>query len=284
MSISEWIIEYRSILSVLAAVITILGAFFGVVRNLQQLIRFFRTLTQVIRDGFEKLRSSKKLETFWQNFIEDSLVVVLPPEDIDDEIFGTQSWDYKGKDDFLEDLEYTFGKIDRTRIFADSLQQQDQNANIISVGGPIPNDVTAYLLDQPEIVYQFRQLDSGKISHEIAGRPYDDEEITFSPVYSKELGHVTQDYGIITFAENPYNHAYDIVSVCGGFGQGTYAGFHLLTDADVLDYFLEFDAEYFQVIYTVTIDGQGIPGQPYLVDHHPDSDVRKKTITQLYTG
>lgn len=280
--ISEWVIENREILSIAAAVITIFGGIVGIVKYLPQIIRFLRAVSRTIQEGVEKLRGGKKIESFWRDFLKSPLVVVIPPRDVDEEIFGTQSWDYAGKDDLFDELEDIFGRIDRDRTFADNLQQQQQNANIISVSGPIPNDVTAYLLNQPEVVYRFRELPSGKTGHEIVGESESNGKFVFTPEYSTQQENIERDYGIITFAENPYNRDYDIICVCGGFGQATYAGFQLLSDRESLSHIQENTEEYFQIIYTVNIDNQGTAGQPHLIDQHPDPEIQQRTLVQLY--
>jgi hypothetical protein len=282
MVIWEWVIENREILSIAAAFITISGGSVGIVKYLPQIIRFLRAASRIIQEGVEKIRRGKKIEVFWRDFLKGPLVVVIPPRDADEEIFGTQSWDYAGKDDLFDELEDIFGRIDRDRSFADNLQQQEHNANIISVGGPIPNDVTAYLLNQPEVVYRFREQSSGKIGHKIVGESELNGELVFTPEYSTQQENIERDYGIITFVENPYNRDYDIICVCGGFGQGTYAGFQLLSDQDALSYIQENTGEYFQIIYTVKIDNQGTAGQPYLIDQHPDPEIQQRTLVQLY--
>jgi len=92
---------------------------------------------------------------------------------------------------------------------------------------------------------------------------------------------VKRDFGIITKMKNPHNIHRDAITVCGVWGWGTKAGFELLTHEETLQYLTDEGGEYFQVIYTVTIDEQNRTTQPHLIDLHPDDQLRQKTIVSL---
>lgn len=289
----ELILNNRTILYVISSLVAILGT----IRYLPQLVRFLRVLGHVIVQGKNKLRLGREIELFWRDFVKQPLVVVIPPRDIDDEITGTQSFDYLGKDHLIDELTDVFGLIERRRVFADDINENEMSSNIISVAGPIPNMVTGLLLTQPEIAYRFRAKSSDgsgptgrneqeqgevRFGHEIVKARSDDAEILVEPVYSTKTETISRDYGIITFAKNPYDDSYDIVNVAGGFGHGTHAGFKLLTNSETLRYLRKHGEKYFQVIYTVKLDSEGNIGQPYLLDRHPDPDIRQETLVKLY--
>ncbi|PSP75683.1 hypothetical protein BRC81_14970 [Halobacteriales archaeon QS_1_68_20] len=283
--IHDVLLHYRTELGVVASIITILIA----LKYLKRIVGIGRVLRDGIRDLASKFRRGRYVQSFWEDFVEEGFIVVLPPRDVDDEISGTMSFDYLGKDEMMDELTGVFGPLDsyRERITSDDFDQNDHDLNVLAVAGPKPNHVTRELLyGQPEIVYRFERNESNDVDtpddirHKIVGER-DGEQLEFETEYTDE-GNITRDFGIITWAKSPYNDDKVIVNVAGGFGQGTYAGFQLLRDRDALRYLLKHGGEYFQVVYTVNIGEEGSILGPKLIDQSADDDLRQPTVIKLY--
>lgn len=243
-------------------------------------------LVQRVRLAVREKLARQVLKPFWGSFVRDGCTLVLPTKDHtrsdeQPEWMRTMFLDYFGVAHLLEELNTAFDTPDIAWSRSDAVSREQRARNLISVGGPQPNRVTATLLEQPEIVYRFPEAADAGTAGDYEGRivSTDGSERAFEP--EERDGDVERDVGIITKMENPYDKRADAIVVCGVWGWGTKAGFELLTQERTLDYLLAEGGDHFQAIYTVEIDEQDRTIQPHLLDLHPDESVRTDTIVSL---
>jgi hypothetical protein len=205
---------------------------------------------------------------FLRRFGREGGILVIPPGERGS-WRGTQTYAIQGVlelQDILCDLGYRL-----RRVRSDQISENLLKENIISIGGPIPNDITKELLNKSEINYKFNgnEIFSKKTS-----------KIEFSPLMDNES--IKRDYGIITKMKNPYNRKKECVIVCGCLGWGTQACLKVLTEKEDENVNFLNKYEYFQLICTCEIDGLNVGNYHFIVDLHPNDSIRRETIMKLY--
>jgi hypothetical protein len=201
--------------------------------------------------------------------VKDELVIVLPPAEVDPYIKGQQVFSYMGVMGLLDRLSNYTGKL--SRVKADKLAESDRRKDILSVTGPIPNILTRYLLQRPEIVYRFED-------HAIVSAK--DSSWKIEAIRDMN-GNVQRDYGIITRMKNPYAANRTILIASGCWGWGTQAALRVLAHPESLNYLNKSKLEYFQVICTCDVDLELIGLAPHLLDIHPDTSIKQQTLVEL---
>jgi hypothetical protein len=217
------------------------------------------------------LAQQGRQERFFETFAEDELLIVLPPHDVDRDVEATAIHQFFGVMDLHEALARQNYTVKRER--ADRLGADELRSPLISVGGPIPNKVSKFLFEQPEIIFRF----GGSGGHSIVSTRDPD----FNVEANRREKEVSRDYGILTRMKNPYNKDRDAIVAAGVFGWGTQAALRILTDSESLEH-LGGIGQHFQVICTCRVDEDGIGTDPQLLDLIQDPSLRLQTITQLY--
>lgn len=233
-------------------------------------------LEWIVPNGFLRLwhyyKFERHISNFFKNLKKDETVLIVPPSDVDPIIKGTQVFDFLG----IMELHEVFSEMEYKlkKVRADNISEEEKRHNLISVSGPIPNAVTKFLLERNEINYAF----GGSDGHSIISKT--NPTLKFDP-QKNDKGIITNDFGIITRMQNPYNPDKEAIIVCGSYGWGTQAALRILMDKDSLIYLNKF-GQYFQVICTCGVDEDSVGLKPYLVDLHPIESSRQKTIVDLY--
>lgn len=265
------------LLQIAASIVTLVGGAWAFVQLIPVVVSEIQDVRSFASRVYMNHRHKKLLKWFWTDYLNDEFIVVIPQKDIDELVEGTQYLDFLGKDVLLENLRSNFGPLEHKIRPVQKVVQDDYEHDIISIAGPIPNDVTAEILDSPEIVYKFREA-GDSYSHNIVGESPDGEVDLFPMLQGQD--NVQVDFGIITKTRDARNET-TLISVAGGFGWGTYAGCELLTDLETLQYIKEKEIEYFQAVYAVRVDEVGNIRTPHLLDQHPNDELRRETLVDL---
>jgi len=225
--------------------------------------------------GIIKLKhcyNDRHLRKFFKKLSREETIFVVPPVDVDPELKGTQVFDFLG----LMDLQNTFNKLGYKFKIArsDKISEDELRHNLISVGGPISNEVTKFLLEQGELIY------TGTYSTEPPKRfiySKEDPKLKFEPSRN-DKGLITRDYGLITRMRNPYNRSKDVIVACGCYGWGTQAAIRILKDVGSLSY-LNRAGQWFQVVCYCDIDENKVGTEPCLLDLLPN--IHQKNLEKL---
>lgn len=255
-----------AVLTISAAILTILE-YFKYLPEIVTIIKNPKSLLNIHR-GVVKTFYFKN---FWKPFLKgNDVVIVLSEGDIDDRR-DTSVKDNQGVTKLLNKLNENFrwlnfdGSVPANEFVAGTYNKH----NIISVAGPIPNRITNELLynnDCQEIRYKFDKLNTGKITNTIMSSQSDfrlSPDTYYDEQKDEEL--IDRDFGIITKAKSPYNQNQDIINVAGGFGEGTLAGFLILSDPEKLKKLKKEGGKYFQALYTVPVDENGHIMEPRFI-------------------
>lgn len=213
----------------------------------------------------------KPIRVFYGKLYEGSAVIILPPEDVDEERKGTQFHDWHGAVEIKDFLMNRGIKVEI--VNTEELSEEQKRKNIISVGGPIPNKISRKLLEEDGIVYSFGGSDKHAIVNFITKETEIDPKLV--------LGHdkVTQDFGIISRIQNPYNRRTDAIILAGILGWGTHSASKLIIDLKSLTY-INGKSHYFQVLCGCKLDEYERMMEPYLLDLSPYSE-GKDTIVKI---
>lgn len=271
------------VVSLLAAILTILAfGIKGVLITKREWAKLQRILQMALR---EKL-TENALRPLWGPLMRGGCTLVLPTKDparVEEqpEWVRTMFLDYLGAAHLMQELNIAFDTMNVSWVQSDNVSQPERSKNLISVGGPQPNQITATILRQPEVIYRFPESTDSDSPGNYIGKITSQKSSEKVFESKKEGENVVRDVGIITKIRNPYNRDEDAIAACGVWGWGVKAGFELLTDEDTLDYLIKEGGEYFQAIYTVDIDEHNQTTEPYLLDLHPDEQLREKTIVPI---
>jgi hypothetical protein len=208
---------------------------------------------------------------FFEAFIDEPLVFVLSPKDIDPVLHGTSIHTFMGTMELYESL--TKQGHRPSRETADHMGPSSKRQHLVVIGGPIPNKMTGYLLSQPELAYEF----GGEDGHSIVRRG--DSSFAITPVRNGDT--VLRDYGILTRMKNPYDRSKDAIIACGSFGWGTQAALRVLSDGESLER-LALAGRHFQLICTCVVDDDGVGTDTQVLDWCEDPKLVQQTIVPLY--
>lgn len=252
------------------AIIGVIASILTVLEYLKYLpdIRYYLRNPSQVATIHQEIIASYYFKKFWRPMVsEGQIIAVLPSEDVDDLREGTQKYDHVGLNELTAKLSSKFRDVDIRFVPDDGISSADKQHNVICASGPIPNQVTEQLLYQPHVPYKFQRLSTGKITNTVVS---DERDVTleFIGEYDDETGKINleRDYGIITRDVNPYDSDKLMINACGGFGEGTLAGFRILQDATFLRLFERHGGEHFQAVYSVEVDEDGDIKEPTLVD------------------
>lgn len=263
-------IQIVALVTLVAAILTILE-YFKYLPNVATIVNNPRSILGFSREIIDTYHFKK----FWKPIIKGSRVVmVLPPEDIDDRRH-TQVLDHQGAKELLTKLNRNFRNQEFEFIPSDSFNEAaHRDCNVLSISGPIPNSVTHDLLyneDRQKVPYKFETLRTGKVINTIT---LEGTDLSVSPdtYYDEgnEVERIKRDFGIITRSKSPYNGDRTIISVSGGFGEGTLAGIRILTDPEKVRYLEEKGGEHFQALYTVSVGEEGQVMEPTFISEYDD--------------
>ena len=186
--------------SLIAAILTILvigGQ--GIVNAKQKGPRVVNRVRSFLWEAITR----RTLRPFWGPFIRDGGTLILPTKDHTD-VESQPVWmrtmflDYFGAAHLLEELNTAFDTTNIGWTQSDTISQEQRNQNLISVAGPQPNQITATLLQQPEIVYQFPRSDQTSKTADYQG--FITSEISSDTVFEpmEQNGSIYRDFGVIT--------------------------------------------------------------------------------------
>lgn len=232
------------------------------------LLRFIVLVTGPLR------RVGLQYAMFWVPLHNGGLTAVVSKEDRDHLRHGTQALDFLAVIEWLQksrELSLTCAVEQAHQV---SVEQRRKN--LLSIGGPIPNEFTKDLLTpaNTEAGYYF----DGPDGHTIMLQSDWSFKIPTPPPVSNGLP--SFDYGVITVMRNPYNRRKIAIMVCGCFGWGTQAALRTLLEGANLKW-LRKQARFYQCICRCAIDASGVAQQPYILDIHPEQALRRPTFRSL---
>lgn len=228
-------------------------------------LRYIPDLLVLLRNPWRLLEipgsivKTYRFKRFWRPIVkEGKVVVVFPAEDEDDLREGTAKFDTMGLQELIDELQSNFRDVDFEFVPDDQFGSGEKEHNIICAAGPIPNRVTRELLYENDVPFKFEKMQTGKIINKVTS---ENKSVSLDPetYYSEEAEQteVRRDYGIITRTPSPYDENRIIVNAAGCWGEGTLAGFKLLTRPSVLKRLEDEGGQYFQALYVAPVDDEG---------------------------
>ncbi|MET8980570.1 hypothetical protein ABZX85_33690 [Streptomyces sp. NPDC004539] len=132
----------------------------------------------------------------------------------------------------------------------------ERRGNLILVGGPHSNRVTAEIVQRLPLTYTFGPADlhDARITDSRTGE-------VMSPEFDAQ-GQLAVDLGILIRAANPFQPDRHIVVLAGSFGFGTSAAARLLSDPDFLNHPLVSGGSPFEAAFSVEV----VAGEPQRID------------------
>lgn len=243
--------------------------------------QFLKLALAAFPRGLDRIRRSRHLVVFWKRWLSDGMIAVVPPQDVDAVLKGTQVFDFlglKGLDDELRAISATPLKWIRSDLFLG-----EPSSHILVASGPIPNRIAYFLLEQstfPRYHFDLENLDRAR-RNDIVSRA--DPGFRLSPVRSGDR--ILRDYGMISVLPNAYDKSGRRIAVlaCGGWGWGTYTALSLLAEREALKTMTRYKDHYFQILCTCEVDEYGRAMRLFLLDEHPDPSIRRATALKLQT-
>lgn len=252
------------------AAVTILAALLTILGYLPSIISFLRNPTTYLNPR-ELLRDIYWVRRFWTPIVTNGeFLIVFPDREKKPSIPGIISYDVKSINILLRELSEKFSSVEHQSVTDVEFGSEHKHQHMIVVAGPVSNNLTRDLLQTNDLPYAFEQ-DGEELSATIVPRA-DDEDPYAPDTIQSDTGavpEVSTDYGIITRIESPYDTDFIILNVAGGFGQGTFSGFELLTDPDALARFCHEGGDEFQALYKVPVDRQGVIQTPEIINIEP---------------
>ncbi|MFK8215492.1 hypothetical protein [Haloferax volcanii] len=260
-------ISIDPILGAIVAAITILAAILTILGYMPNIISFLHTPAHYLNPR-KLLRNIYWVRRFWAPIVTDSgFIIVFPDREKKPSIPGIISYDVKSINILLRELTSKFASVDYQSITDVEFGSEHKNHHLIAVAGPVSNKLTWVVLQNNELPYAFEQ-NGDELSATII--PKAENEDPYEPETTQDdtgaVPEVSTDYGIITRIESPYDPDRFILNVSGGFGPGTFSGFELLTDPDTLARICCEGGREFQVLYTVSVDRQGVIQTPEIIN------------------
>lgn len=224
-----------------------------------------------------------QFKQFWRPIVKDEeVVVVIPAKDVADLRDDHFKYDHIGLQELIDELRSNFRNLDITFISDDQFGEAHKDKSIICVAGPISNRITYELLYQNDVPFKFDKMSTGQPTHTIIS---DSGDVRLEPetYYNEETQQreIRRDHGIITRTSSPYDANRMIVNVSGCFGEGTHAGFQLLTRPSALRQLRSEGGSNFQALYTVPVDDEGVLKTPELLVNSTDIDGSDESIVKL---
>ncbi|QNP72114.1 hypothetical protein IAG44_23660 [Streptomyces roseirectus] len=136
------------------------------------------------------------------------------------------------------------------------LTGSERRGNLILVGGPHSNRVTAEIVQRLPLTYTFGPADEhdARITDSRTGE-------VLSP-QTDAHGQLAVDLGILVRAANPFQPGRHVVVLAGSFGFGTSAAARLLADPDFLNNPLVSGGSPFEAAFSVEV----VAGEPQRID------------------
>lgn len=207
-----------------AALFSLLGFLAGVSRSLVGMYR------------------RRRAHGFWRRFGNGALHVVVAPFRGDSQVKWEPSGLY-GTGDMvaLHELQTTMATLRRPVfdvVFEEGIGRNDKRDNLILIGGPDANPITREILDgvgrlhRLGLRFRKRWFSPTTLLDLREGK-------TLAPRWERSTlnrkNEAVVDYGIIVFAENPFDDRRRVLVVAGVYGYATLAGVMLLNDPAFLD-------------------------------------------------
>lgn len=204
-------------------------------------------------DRVRALWRFRSVRRFWKPFVTSDLKIVTS-------IFGKEEHyilersglvgvgDMWALDGLRRQLERA--GVDRLPIVSShQLTGLERQGNLILVGGPHSNRVTAEVMRRlpvtftygPEEVHDANIYDS--LTGEVMGCVLDSE------------GQLALDQGILIRAVNPFNRDRNVIILAGSFGYGTNAAVRLLARPEILTHTVVAQGHSFEAVYCVEVAG-----------------------------
>lgn len=188
---------------------------------------------------------------FYGKFIGEPCCIVYPPMEVDPPEKGTQVNDFEGIMELQKFFLNNFRK-DLLTVKSDAMSEKEKRQNnLICIGGPMVNEITAELLLKDEIVYRFDG--HNKIVDKLSNQTM--YVCDYDP-HIMDNNYPSNDFGIITRMKNPYNLEMDAIISCGCFGWGTKACINVLRSEEHIKQLTKY--RYFQALCSCDIDRKGV--------------------------
>jgi hypothetical protein len=130
----------------------------------------------------------------------------------------------------------------------------ERQGNLVLVGGPHSNQVTAEVMQRLPVTFTFGSVDA----HD--ANIYDASTGEVMRCVMDSHDQLVVDQGILIRAANPFNRERNIIILAGSFGFGTSAAARLLADAAFLTDTIVAEGHPFEAVFSVEIVG-GTPQQ-----------------------
>lgn len=209
---------------------------------------------------------------FWQRYALDGITLVVPPREEDEILRGQHGFAYLGLVLFLQRVAAIIpvSAVVSTEVVKD--YSAERTRNLLSFTGPIPNEFSALVLQDPRLFYGFND-------HDILNR--DGPSLHFAAEF-KGGDWPTVDYGLVTCMRSPWAPSKFVLVAAGCFAWGTQAAMRILADDDALTWIYErASGEPFQVICRAEVDAQQNIMNFHLLDCHPNPTLRCDTFRIL---
>lgn len=147
----------------------------------------------------------------------------------------------------------------------------ERQGNLVLVGGPHSNRVTAEVMQRLPVTFTFGPVDvhDANIYDSVTG------DVMRCVMDSEDQ--LVVDQGILIRATNPFNHERNIIILAGSFGFGTSAAARLLASSQILAHEIVAQGSPFEAVFSVEI-AAGTP------QHIELKNVRQLDSTMLRVG
>ncbi|NUW39049.1 hypothetical protein [Nonomuraea rhodomycinica] len=141
-------------------------------------------------------------------------------------------------------------------VYGADIGRNDIHGNLILIGGPDVNQVTRDALDglgrmrRVGLAFQGGGRTAVRLHDTRNRRTYIAKR---TPGHFFRRGEVVVDYGIIVFAENPFNPRRRMLIVAGGYGYATLAGLRILDDKRFLAHPVVRSGKPFECLHEVNV-------------------------------
>lgn len=147
----------------------------------------------------------------------------------------------------------------------------ERQGNLVLVGGPHSNQVTAEVMQRLPLTFTFGSVDThdANIYDSVTG------DVMRCVIGSGDQ--LVADQGILIRATNPFNRERNVIILAGSFGFGTSAAARLLASSDILTHAIVAEGHPFEAVFSVEIVG----GTPQHIDV---KELRQLDSTVLRVG
>lgn len=199
---------------------------------------------------------------FWSPMMAGGLSIITAGEEREP-VTKSQVFDFLAVNDATTRFRKFLGQ-EMVPFPCDATSTECLSRNLLSIGGPISNDISKELMKFPGIRYVFRINDSPELLGEVEGNDIVDRSdpgFLLRPEFEDSA--VRQDWAIITKCANPFHSGREAIVVAGCYGWGTWAAVEALLNPKNLALLLARRAHYFQILTSVRVFRR-LPQEPRL--------------------